>query len=199
MKHWTGDKNSTYRTIGARNIAAEEREDNDFYATDPKAIDRLLTVESPSQEIWECACGEGHLSRRLSQHGYNVYSSDLIDRGFGRGGIDFLNCNLTPAGDILTNPPYKQAMEFVLKALELLKDGQRCYMFLKVLFLEGKTRREKLFSKFPPQRVHVFSERILCAKNADFERTKNSGGGVLAYAWFVWEKGWIGKTMVDWI
>lgn len=71
-------------------------------------------------------------------------------------------------------------------------------MFLKLTFLEGKARRE-FFKKNPPVRVWVFSERILCAKKGDFDGLKESGGSAVAYAWFIWEKGYKGKTVVDWL
>ena len=98
--------------------------------------------------------------------------------------------------NIITNPPYKHAKEFVLKALELLPQGCKCFMFLKLTFLEGKARLEELFYKFPPKKVHVLSERLQCAKNGDFDKYKN---GAVAYAWFVWQKGYAGKTVIDWI
>lgn len=37
QKDWTG-KGSTYRTLGASNHVDHERETNDYYATDPDAI-----------------------------------------------------------------------------------------------------------------------------------------------------------------
>ena len=70
-------------------------------------------------------------------------------------------------------------------------------MFLKVQFLEGKARR-KMFEKYPPKRIWVSSSRILCAKNGDFERMIKGGGSAMAYAWFVWEKGYEGDTVVKW-
>lgn len=101
--------------------------------------------------------------------------------------------------DIITNPPYKYAKEFVLKALDILHFGCRCYMFLKLTFLEGKTRYNELFKKFPPKSIYVFSERVLCAKNARFDEMKAGGGSAVAYAWFVWQKGFRGVTEVLWI
>ena len=42
----------------------------------------LLELEDFTKlHVWECACGEGHLSKELQKQGYQVYSSDLIDRG----------------------------------------------------------------------------------------------------------------------
>lgn len=198
-KDWIGNKNSIFKTLGASNHTDKERENNDFYATDPIAIDKLLTVEKPYHKVWECACGKGHLSNRLREYGYDVFSSDLINRGYGLTTLDFLKADLEWKGDILTNPPYKYAKEFVLKSLELLREGRKAYFFLKVQFLEGKARKRDLFDKFPPKTIYIFSERVLCAKNADFEGMKKGGGSAVAYAWFVWEKGYKGETVVKWI
>lgn len=206
MKDWVGNGNSVYKTLGASNHTDKEREKDDYYATDPIAIDKLLTVETPNKNVWECACGAGHLSERLKERGYNVFSTDIIDRGYSGTckTIDFLN--VTPNElrglenmDILTNPPYKYAKEFVLKALEILRSGCRCYMFLKLTFLEGKARYNELFKNYPPKSVYVFSERVLCAKNACFEEMKAGGGSAVAYAWYVWEKGYRGITRLLWI
>lgn len=198
-KDWTGNRKTIFTTLGASNHSAGERQTDDYYATDPLAIDKLLTVEKPFTMIWECACGEGHLSKQLKKHGYIVKSTDLIDRGFSTSGIDFLKQRSLPPPlitcDILTNPPYKYAKEFVLKALELVKPGRKVYMFLKLQFLEGKARYTELFSKYPPKTVYVFSDRISCIKNGEGEFNH----GAVCYAWYVWEKGFSGTTEIKWI
>ena len=205
-KDWTGSSSSVWKALGASNHTENEREQDDYYATDPIAIDKLLTVEMPHTVIWKCACGGGHLSQRLKEKGFIVINTDIKDRGNNElyCRADFLaqTDKLFTDGvcyDILTNPPYKYAKEFVLKALDLLHKGGRCYMFLKLAFLEGKARFTELFSKYPPKCVYVFSERIQCAKNGDFESLKKTGGSAVAYAWFVWENGYTGKTYIDWI
>lgn len=195
---WVGNKNSIYKTLGASNHTEKEREINDYYATDSVAIDYLLTKAKPSQNLWECACGEGHLSKRLIEYGYNVKSTDLIFRGYGVGGVDFLKCNDTFQGDIITNPPYKYAKEFVEHALDLIPEGNKVFMFLKLQFLEGKSRR-KLFDKNQLKTVYVSSSRILCAKNGDFETIKKGGGSAVAYAWFEFEKGYDSEPIIKWI
>lgn len=86
MADWVGDTNSVMKTLGSRWNCLEDRSEDDYYATDPKAIDCLLKVAKPFNSIWECACGEGHLSKRLIEYGFDVYSSDLRNRGFGVGG-----------------------------------------------------------------------------------------------------------------
>ena len=178
-KDWVG--NESIFNCNKRNKDAEP---HDYYATDPKALDLLLEQESFSQHIWEPACGDGHLSKVLEEKGYNVYSTDLIDRGYGVGGMDFLAENRVFQGDIITNPPYKYAREFVEKALDLVPPGNKVAMFLKLTFLEGNARRE-LFRNKPPQAVYVSSARLECGKNGDF-----TGRSSVAYAWFVWRRGY---------
>lgn len=189
--------NTIFTTIGASNHSQKEREDNDFYATDPRALELLLEREQFDPLIWECACGKGHLSEVLRKHGYIVYSTDLVDRGYGVGGTDFLSTQTSFCGDIITNPPYKLAQEFVEHALSLVSDGNRVAMFLKLTFLEGKNRR-KLFDIAPPRYIYVSSSRLQCAMGGDFETYKQGAGSAVAYAWFIWEKGFSGEPTVRW-
>ena len=197
-KDWTGNSNSIYKTLGASNHTEEDRQSEDFYATDPKAVDLLLGLENFSQlHVWECACGEGHLSKAMQKKGLTVYSSDLINRGFGNI-YDFLSQdNKEWKGHIITNPPYKYASEFIYKSLSIVPDECKIAMFLKVQFLEGKARK-KLFTEHPPKTVYISSSRLLCAKNADFKKMTDGGGSAVAYAWFVWEKGFKGTTELKW-
>ena len=190
--------NNIYKILGASNHTDKERHANDYYATDPKSIDILCAVESFEGTIWECACGEGHLSKRLADHGYEVVSTDLINRGYGDGGIDFLQTESSMADNIVTNPPYSNALEFCEKALGLIQPGKKVAMFLRVQFLEGKKRGE-FFKRCPPKTVYVSSSRIQTAKNGQFEQMKAAGGSAVAYAWFVWEKGFTGKPTIEWV
>ena len=197
-KDWNGNANSIYKTLGASNHTDKERENDDFYATEPRAADLLMEEEKFSRNIWECACGEGHLSERFIEAGYDVRSTDLVDRGYGAGGVNFLLQSEQFNGDIITNPPYKYATDFIYKALELIPPGNKVAMFLKIQFLEGKERK-KLFAKYPPKTIYVSSSRLLCAKNADFDGMRKGGGSAVAYAWYVWEKGYSDATIVKWI
>ena len=196
-KDWAGNSNSIYMTLGASNHTVKTREKHDYYATEPKALELLLELETFQPEVWECACGEGHLSEVLKSAGYNVLSTDLIDRGYGTGKVDFLKRTEPWHGDIITNPPYKYAKEFVEHSMELIQEGAKVAMFLKVQFLEGKARK-KLFSKHPPKLIYVASGRLLCAKNGEFEKMRQGGGSAVAYAWFIWEKGYSGVTTLKW-
>lgn len=127
MKDWKGNKNSVAAMLGMRTVwHPEEREPNDFYSTDPKAVRALMKRLQLSKDtmIYECACGSGNLSKELESMGYKVISTDLIDRGYGTAGVDFLKVQTIPDNCmILTNPPYKYTTEFIAKAMELQKQG----------------------------------------------------------------------------
>lgn len=198
-KDWTGNKNSIYKTLGASNHTDKEREEWDYYATEPKAMEVLLEVEKFNKDIWECAAGELHLVNVLREHDYNVRYSDIINRtDEDMEIIDFLTYSGIWNGDIITNPPYKYAQEFIEKSLEIIPKGNKVAMFLKIQFLEGK-KRKKLFQKYPPKVIYVSSSRLLCAKNGEFEKMIQGGGSAVAYAWFVWEKGYKNDTVVKWV
>lgn len=89
-KDWTGSPISSVITVnGGRYFTKTDREKHDYYATDPEAIPPLVENETFSNTIWECACGELHLSDKLADYGYNVINSDLIVRGGGYAAVRF--------------------------------------------------------------------------------------------------------------
>lgn len=193
-RDWKGGNASTFKTIGASNHCAEERAERDYYATEPAATEWLCRLEKFTGPILEPSCGEGHMSRILEADGYEVVSRDIEDRGYGEVADFLAEENTAWDGDIVTNPPYAFAQDFVQKSMEIIPDGRKVAMFLKLTFLEGKGRR-KLFEKYPPRRVWVSRSRLNCAKNGDFE---HSPGSATAYAWFVWEKGFSGSPEIRW-
>ena len=188
---------NVFATLGATNHSSSDRVENDFYTTDPIAITALNFPFH--KEIWEPACGLGHLSEALKSQGYTVLSTDLVDRGYGRCGYDFLNQdnNGTTEMDIITNPPYSLATEFCEKAIQYVAPGYYVAMFLRLSFLEGKKRRE-LFDRYPPKYVYVASGRISCYRNGDDSKEGKKNVGAMAYAWFIWQKGWAGETKLGW-
>lgn len=193
-KDWTGGNAAIFKTIGASNHSSHDRQREDYYATEPAATQWLVKLEQFHSHILEPSCGEGHISKELIKAGYTVTSRDLIDRGYGEI-ADFLSIdNIEWNGDIITNPPYKYAQEFVEKALQIIPNGNKVAMFLKLTFLEGKGRRH-LFRNTPPIRVWVSSSRLKCAMNGEFA---SMGSSATAYAWFVWEKGYKGTTEIKW-
>lgn len=185
---------STFSTLGASSHGNEEREINDYYATDPKATQQLVDLVELDKNILEPACGGGHISEVLIDRGFNVISEDLFDRGYGESGKDFLLRTEPFNGDVVTNPPYKCAQAFAEKSLELIPEGNKVCMFLKIQFLES-TSRAQFLKENPPKYVYVASDRINCAKGGDFENLERSA---VCYCWFIWEKGFKGDPSIRW-
>lgn len=163
--------------MAARNDAKTERDPYDFYATDPKTVELLLNqlekdnIKLCRNSVWECACGNGHISEVLKKRGYSVISTDIIQREYQLDRvIDFLKLKENPyfyTDTILTNPPYKDATKFVLKALEIMAQGDLIIFYLKDRFLEGAERYEKIFTKYPPVMciVMLIDKTWPCAAN----------------------------------
>lgn len=209
-KDWTGNRQSVWKMLGASNHTGKEREVSGFYATDSRALDLFSPHFPIHHNVWEPACGDGSLSKWLEAHNHDVLNTDLVDRGYGEGGIDFLQTYYDKEGylvlrddiflgrkalkylhtpfDILTNPPYSKAKEFILHALDMIPEDGRVIMFLKTTFLEGKERKRLIYDVNPPRWVFQFSERILCAKNGDFESMRREVGSAVGYAFMVWNK-----------
>ena len=185
-----GNKLTKFRLAG-HNLE-NNREKNDFYPTPPMATERLLDVEQFNGEIWECACGDGAISKPLLKNNYNVYSSDLIDRGYGDTGINFLESD-KKVDNIVTNPPFNLATEFTLKAFELAK--YKVVMLSKISYLEGVKRRELIFNKNKLEKVLIFTRRVPFKK----ESTQKLAGGLMAFGWFIYDVNYNGKPTIDWI
>lgn len=184
---------AVFTTIGASNHSEGEREQHDFYATENIAA-YLLAENERLKNVWECACGDGELAKVFKNMGVLNRASDLIDRGYGESKVDFLKQTGTFNGDIVTNPPYKQAEAFVRHAYNLVTKGNKVCMFLKLTFLESKARK-KLFKEIPLKTLYVSSSRINCYKNND----RSYGSSAIAFGWYVWEKGYTGEPTIKWI
>lgn len=178
---------------GKRN--ANSRPADDFYETPRPLTEALLQVEnfhgrrSDDFDIWEPACGNGAMSKVLESEGYAVFSSNLTGRGYGTIGVDFLLEQQLWARNVVTNPPFTLAEQFVIHALQLGAD--KVAMLLRLQFLEGAKRYREIFKRWPPARVWTFSKRQTIGTPEFYEANgygATKRGGVIAYSWFVWTK-----------
>ncbi len=163
----------------------------DFFPTPAWATFALADNESFKGETWECACGDGAMSKVLEEASPKVFSSDLYQRGYGEPGIDFLKPPRS-ADNIVTNPPYNCAEGFVASGVKHAK--RKFALLLRLAFLEGANRANTIFAEAPPSRVWVFSERITFYPSG----VEPKGSGTTAYAWFVWDKDAPGRTELKW-
>lgn len=189
----------TIKTCRGDRKAPLTKNDHDYYATPPEEVRTLIDQLEKHQiklndRILEPACGDGSISRVLEQMGYLVFSYDLVDRGYGIGGKDFLKRVKPFNGDIVTNPPFSLETKFIQKSLSLLKDGHLGIFLLKLNYLSGRSRYE-VYRSNPPKLILVYSYRIGCAKGGDFTRVVKG----MDYCWVIFQKGYRGTTQIDWI
>jgi len=169
------------------------RPKDDFYPTPDYAVMALLEKELFfGGSIWEPACGTGSISKVFEAEGAKVISTDLNDLGYGKPGVDFLTTEKLLAPYIVTNPPFRLAEDFVWHAMQLKAD--KLCLLLKLTFLEGLGRRE-LFKMYPPRSIYVFSKRLQLTRNGVEYRNR----GMIAFAWFVWVRGYQDSPQVYWI
>lgn len=176
-----------------------ERVKDDFYATPPESTVAILKEVALKGSIWEPACGQGHMSEVIKEFYPNskVYSTDLVDRGYAEDIVDFLDYDGEKFDNIITNPPFKLAKEFIEKALEYAND--KVIMFAKIQLLEGVSRQE-LFKNHPPKYIYVFTKRQNPLRNGSaLDENGKKWASTMCFAWFVWEVGFKGEPIVRWV
>lgn len=185
--------------IGSRGLGAARgfaREEHDFYPTDPALTRALLHVEGFIGGVWEPACGDGAMSRVISARGHSTVSTDLVRRGFGRGGVDFLRTRKLRAPNVVTNPPFKHWQAFAEHALHL--KANKVVLLGRLLLLEG-WERSAFFRRTELSRVWVVGRAKMLPPGAE----DKGHSGMICFAWFVWD--WAsmglhyGRPQIDWV
>ena len=162
-------------------------QDADFFPTPRWTTEILLRNWEFEGSVWECACGDGAISKVFEASGYSVVSTDLYDRGYGKSGVDFLLQRKLLAENIVTNPPFRLMNEFTLNILNLKPKATAILGRLQYLETKG---RYKIFKRFPPRKVIVVSDRV--------EFFSEVPGGQWSIVWCIWERDYKGITELVW-
>lgn len=172
---------------------AEPADSLDYFPTPPWGTRALIRHVLPAiihpddprgwLSAWDPGAGEGHMAVVLGEAFADVVASDIFADGYGFGKqADFLHPDLTwrPADWIVMNPPFNQAADFVIKALQLARVGVA--VLVRAGFMEGQDRYKKLFRDRPPAIEAHFSERLPMHRG----RWVVKGKSATAYLWLVW-------------
>lgn len=188
----SADSRTARRMVGDDH--AGERQQDDFYPTPPELTDALLAVESFDGLIWEPACGDGALAKRLVDAGHRVIGSDLVDRGYGEARRDFLMEGLPPGvAHVVTNPPFKLGEQFWRHACAITP-GKVAFL-ARLTWLEG-LERAAMFRRHPPARVWVVPWRAKMQRGR--LATAADSGGMLAWCWYVRDPSHSGPPTLGW-
>ncbi len=172
------------------------RPPDDFYETPTVATRRLLDAEMFADWVWEPACGRGAITKVLEADGHRVLASNLNNYGVGYTPVDFFSDKAlstlplpSPTAkngpDIITNPPYTYAEEFIRRALALTKPWRgKVAMLLRLNYIASKNRKD-LFTVFPFSRLHIFQGRLPRMHAEGY--TGKKAQSAVDFAWFIWD------------
>ncbi len=194
----------------------------DDFPTPPWAARRLLSELMSADDwaaasAWEPAANRGAIVRALTGLAGTVHASDVHDYGTGFAVHDFLMPGdpLHTPDWIITNPPFRLALDFALRGLEVARRGVA--LIVRTAFLEGGTRHRELFELHPPTLIAQHCERVIMHRGvlrdpdiAYWDPMKNDGEGGMrkpstatAYCWLVWDREApefaAGDTLFKWI
>jgi len=178
--------------MGNSNFA---RVSHDYYPTPAwmtfGLVDTFIDVQGTDNPIrfdadwWEPACGEGHICEVLKGAiKGNMFATDLVYRGYGKGGCDFLKQPSAPPGVemIFTNPPYGELAEkFITHALDLMKPVQGSVIMLMRNEYDCSKKRMKLFGGHPA----YFGKAVATTRPRWIEGS--TGSPRHNYAWYLWD------------
>ena len=202
-----------------------DRDPHDFYVEPSWAVEALLDAEDLPAPIWDPACGYGTVVKTAMARGLKALGTDLVDRGFGRGGQNFLAMSpklVRHEGSIVTNPPFKHSVAFIDQALRL---APKAAFLVPLKFLASNTRHGMFTDRWPMSAVHVLSSRAsmppgqfidpdtgLFAIDDPHPKALSDGslkhrwragdkpgGGAVDFCWIVVTRGHQGSARINWI
>ena len=175
------ENDHTYASAIVTSQKVHKRKESDFYPTPPdvtRALLGFLNLERGTG-VWEPACGDGAISKVLTDNGLCVFSSDLrLDSGFGKADVNFLEIPLDARCPdwIITNPPFALAEEFIRHALTFTP---RVAMLLKSQYWHAK-KRAALFEERPPSDILALTWRPA------FLEAERGKSPLMDVVWVVW-------------
>jgi hypothetical protein len=196
-----------FTTRGRTSVMNKRNEGDglDDFPTPPWATRALceFLIDLDGRTVWEPACGRGIMADVLVEYAERVYYSDVHDYGRGFPVGDFLSGTFmwqrlgwmhSRPDWIITNPPFRLALDFALRAIAEARIGAA--LLVRTNWLEGGDRYERLFKDNPPTIVAPFAERVSMTKG----RWDPDENGATSYSWFVWHKAYPGQSAsIEWI
>jgi len=178
-----------------------ERNPRDFYRTPAWCVEALLEHEHLMPVVYDPACGDGAILEVLQSSFHTVHGLELdastallasqaLDTPIAVG--DYLDPDVVHPfrSDVVMNPPYKLAAEFVRAALQRSEPRAKVCALLRLGFLGSSRKRIDLVGP-----GSCLKSVYVLAKRPSF--TGDSRTDASSYAWFVWQAGYVGPSTVS--
>ena len=187
----------------ARKSHIFEKERRGHYVEPAWVSERLFEVEKFSKVVWDPSCGWGTITSAGTRAGYDVWGTDIVNRGRHRLGgrfrkLDFLKLVAMPAlkieaFSIVANPPFDYVREFCEHALDL--GAEKVAMICLVRRLNAARWLEKL----PLERVWLLTPRPSMPPGSWIAAGNKPGGGTQDFCWLVARAGYTGAPELKWL
>jgi len=172
--------------MSSTNRKSRKRSKYDHYETPRHTVLSLLKNHEIKYPILEPCAGYGSVANILQMNG-EVITNDIDPNMECNYNFDYL---LWDPGNgfktILTNPPFNLAEQIIVKSIQDIEIGGEVIMLLRLDFL-GTEKRQIFWKDYPAKQIYVLSKRPRFLRSGDSNE----------YGWYVWEKGWTGKTTLE--
>ena len=180
--------------------AGYARNARDAYFTEPWVTKALLDAVEFGSPIWEPACGDGRMAEAILNHprGYCCAFSDVHDYGYEPKWFKLCDFVRDPCpwpetqfNDVITNPPFDLAREFVRKALHVVYPQRGKVAILQRHEFDAPKANWPLFE--PP-----FAQKLILSKRPRWS-TADKASPRFPYAWYVWDWRHEGAPIIRWL
>ncbi|MFW6027185.1 MAG: hypothetical protein ACOC91_00100 [bacterium] len=175
------------------------RDPDGFYIEERRFVEWLADAETFEGAIFDPCAGIGTIPEVFRARGHLVDYADKVDRGFpGTRVKDFLIEPPICADNVVMNPPFDRAEEFIHTALQVATR--------KVAILAGNNfphslgRLARLYRPHRPRIVYYIAPkgsmppgRLLVEGKI---KRRNGRGN---FVWIVWDKGYRGPSLSGWL
>lgn len=175
-----------------------QRDEYDWYVEPRECTDALLAIEQFKGNVWDPACGSGNIVKSCQQFGLEAFGTDIRQRSFELLKIhNFLDGGPPrPFKNIICNPPFGSAEEFVRLAISLTPLGGKIAMILPLVWMAGFSSKRDWLPSSPLKAVFPISPRPSMPPGAVIEAGVKPGNGTKDFAWFLWEVGYSSSPQI---
>ena len=175
-----------------------KRDEYDWYVEPKVCSQALFELESFNGTIWDPACGMGRIVDSAREAGYEAVGTDINPEARSdREPYCFLNDNVPVLKDnIVSNPPFGIAEEFVRKGIEIVNQSGKVAMILPIVWMAGFSKKRDWLPNSPLKVVYPISPRPSMPPAKVIMSGEKPGNGTKDFAWFVWQNGFSGSPKI---